>query len=170
MAHISKATIADIGELNKLINSAYRGETSKKGWTSEADLLSGIRIDEEGLKNIINRESTIILKYSEDKKITASVLLEKRDEALYIGMLTVSPELQGRGVGKELLKTAEAYAKQLRCNKIEMTVISVRHELIAWYERHGYKDTGKRKRFPAEFLKFEISTTPLEFMIMQKNL
>ncbi len=170
MVQITKATMADAPALNKLINSAYRGEGSKKGWTTEADLLTGSRIEEEEIKKIITGKNSFILKYAENEKITACVLLEKRAEALYLGMLSVSPELQGRGVGKELLKTAEVYAEQLKCSKIEMTVISLRHELIAWYQRHGYIDTGKRKRFPVEMQKFEIAATPLEFAILEKDL
>ena len=98
------------------------------------------------------------------------MFLEKHGQSLYLGMLTVSPGLQGKGIGKKLLSAAELYAKQLKCNKIEMSVISVRHELIAWYQRHGYLDTGIRKRFPAELQKFEISATPLEFLVLEKNL
>jgi len=168
MAEISKATIADIGELNKLINSAYRGETAKKGWTNEAHLLGGIRVDEEELGNIINREKSFFLKYTENQKITACVLLEKHDDEMYLGMLTVSPELQGRGVGKELLKAVEIQARQSGCAKIYMTVISVRIELIAWYQRHGYKDTGIRKPFPVD-QKFRISKNPLEFIVLEKE-
>ncbi|MDQ6757238.1 MAG: GNAT family N-acetyltransferase, partial [Bacteroidota bacterium] len=143
MGEIFTAIEDDISELNILINSAYRGEGSKKGWTTEADLLDGIRTDEESLKNIIHHPNTFILKYSENKKLAACVLLEKQDSDLYLGMLTVSPTLQGKGVGKSLLNAAEEKAKQLQCKKIKMTVISVREELIKWYERHGYKDTGK---------------------------
>ena len=169
MDNISKSTVTDVPELNALINSAYRGEDSKRGWTTEADLLTGARIDEEELIKIIFSRDTFILKYAEDKKIIACMLLEKRANALYLGMLTVSPELQGKGVGKELLKAAEQYAMQFECDKIEMSVISIRHELIEWYQRHGYKDTGKRKQFPVELKKFEISATPLEFLILEKD-
>ncbi len=169
MADISKATMTDVPELSALINSAYRGEGSRRGWTTEADLLTGTRIDEEELRKNIFRKDAFILKYAEDKKIIACMLLEKRVNALYLGMLTVSPELQGKGVGKKLLKAAEQYAEQLECDKIEMSVISLRRELIEWYQRHGYKDTGKRKLFPEELQKFEISVTPLEFLILEKD-
>ena len=170
MTKISIATENDISELNLLINSAYRGEGSKSGWTTEADLLDGIRTDEESLNKIIHRPKTFLLKYSENKKIAACVLLEKQDDALYLGMLTVSPELQGKGVGKILLKAAEEKAKQLQCTKIKMTVISVRDELIAWYQRHGYNDTGKREPFPMEDPKFGIPKIHLEFIVMEKEI
>lgn len=168
MGEISKATMADAGELNKLINSAYRGETAKKGWTNEAHLLAGIRIDEEELKNIIKRKKSFLLKYTENNKITACVFLEQDKDEMYLGMLTVSPELQGKGIGKKLLNASEIHARQLACSKVHMTVISVRNELIAWYQRHGYSDSGIRKPFPVED-RFRISKNPLEFIVLEKE-
>jgi hypothetical protein len=49
-----------------------------------------------------------------------------------------------------------------------MTVISVRTELIAWYERQGWSDTGKRKPFP-ENEPFGSPKQPLEFIILKKK-
>lgn len=170
MADISTATIGDVTELTILINSAYRGETSKKGWTTEADLLDGIRTDEESLKKLTETPDNFLLKYTEDKKISACVLLEKQRQKLYLGMLTVSPELQGKGIGKKLLKAAEEKARELNCTKIEMTVISVREELINWYEKHGYKNTAVKKPFPMHDPKFGIPKTHLEFIVMEKEI
>jgi di/tripeptidase len=60
---ISKATIIDVPELNALVNSAYRGDSSKQGWTTEADLLGGIRTDEDGLSELMQQPGSFILKY-----------------------------------------------------------------------------------------------------------
>ena len=169
MGFIEKATLADLGELNHLINSAYRGEEAKKGWTNEAHLLTGIRIDEKELLDILKRESSFFLKYTEDKIIKACVLLEKQDSALYLGMLSVVPGLQGKGIGKELLKAAEIKALQLGCSKIYMTVISVRYELIEWYKRHGYFNNGIKKPFPGEGRNVLVQI-PLEFVVLEKKL
>ncbi|MBV9988450.1 MAG: GNAT family N-acetyltransferase, partial [Chitinophagaceae bacterium] len=87
----------------------------------------------------------------------------------YLGMLTVSPALQAKGIGKQLLKAAETYAEAHGCTAITMTVISVRHELIAWYERHGYRFTGERKPFPADAA-FGLPKQDLEFIVMEKPL
>ena len=151
---ISAATIQDIPELNVLINSAYRGESSKKGWTTEEHLLDGIRTDEENLSELLQKENVTILKYTANNKIIGSVYLEKQDKKLYLGMLTVSPELQGCGVGKKLMQAAEDFARNAQLDKISMTVISVRKELIAYYERRGYKNTGETKPFPMHDPKF----------------
>lgn len=165
---ITKAIQKDIPELNILVNSAYRGESSKKGWTTEEHLLGGIRTDEETLTQTLNNEAITVLKYTEKNKIIGTISLEKQSDKLYLGMLTVSPDLQGGGVGKQLLKAAEAFAKEEKIGKIIMTVISVRTELIAWYERHGYVRTGEIKPFPMDDPSFGMPKEFLEFIVLEK--
>src|SRR5215213_3509923 len=139
---ISAAKLKDVSELNMLVNSAYRGDSSRQGWTTEADLLDGIRIDEERLAELIQKQSSVILKYvDESKKIIGCVHLEKKGDRLYLGMLTVFPLLQSKGIGKELMRAGEEHAKNQNCLSVYMTVITDRIELIAWYERYGYKNT-----------------------------
>ena len=164
------ATAADIPKLNKLINSAYRGEESKKGWTSEAHLLGGIRTDENTLRELISKPNACILKYAmAQEDPIGCVFLEKKGLSLYLGLLTVSPLEQAKGIGKLLLQESEAYARSHGCPVIEMTVISVRTDLIRWYEHHGYKKTGKTKPFPKDE-KFGIPRQALEFVVMQKEI
>jgi ribosomal protein S18 acetylase RimI-like enzyme len=167
---ITKATLQDIPALNILINSAYRGETSKKGWTTEANLLEGKRTNEEELTETILNPKNTILKYTENDKIIGSVLLVEKENQLYLGMLTVSPELQNSGIGKQLLAEAENHAKALGLSSIIMTVISVREELIAWYKRHGYVDTGEREAFPESGIHVTVSEVPLEFIYLEKRI
>jgi ribosomal protein S18 acetylase RimI-like enzyme len=167
---ISPALKTDIPALVQLINSAYRGEGAKKGWTTEADLLDGTRTDEANLMDLISDPQTVILKYTDDAdKILACVNLQKQDNRLYLGMLTVSPQLQGAGIGKKLLVAADDYAREHGCLAVFMTVISVRSELIAWYERHGFHKTGEVKPFPVGE-KFGIQKQPLEMIVMEKKL
>ena len=168
---IEKANLNDVIALYVLVNSAYRGESSKQGWTTEADLLDGIRVDKERLTEIIQKPGSMILKYSDEQnKITACVHLEKKSDKLYLGMLTVSPMLQGKGIGKELLNAAEEEAKKLSCKAIFMTVITERTELIAWYERQGYVNTEIKKPFPAGDPRFGLPKKFLEFVVLEKNL
>jgi len=168
--HISKATDADIPSMVTLINSAYRGESSKKGWTTEADLLGGVRTSEKSLQDTMNKPGAVILVNRNDNgDITACVYLQKEPGTFYLGMLTVSPLLQAGGIGGRLLNAAEAYVKEQNGNNITMTVISVRAELIAWYERHGYVKTGESKPFPTDPA-FGIPKQPLEFVVMKKTL
>ena len=167
---ITQATIADAAELSALINSAYRGETSKKGWTTEADLLEGTRTSEEELINIIASSNHYLLKFIRDEKIIGSVLLIAKKEVLYLGMLTVSPELQNSGIGRQLLQAAEQLAQQLELSRIQMTVIGIRKELLAWYIRNGYEDTGVREPFPFGEGDKALTSEPLDFIVLEKKL
>lgn len=167
---ITKATLKDVSNLNKLINSAYRGESSKKGWTTEANLLEGSRTTVQELTEIIQDPKNTILKFTENNHIIGCVLLIEKEYQLYLGMLTVLPELQNSGVGKKLLYQAEIHAQTLGLSKIIMTVISVRKELIAWYKRNGYVDTGAREPFPVSDVHISISNQPLEFIVLEKRI
>ncbi|MFV8333354.1 GNAT family N-acetyltransferase [Flavobacterium sp. GSP14] len=167
---ITTASLQDVSFLNQLINSAYRGESSKKGWTTEANILEGLRTTEEELIETILNPKNTILKFAENNQIIGCVLLVQKEQQLYLGMLTVSPELQNSGVGKKLLQHAEIHAKDLGLPKIVMTVISVRDELIAWYKRNGYDDTGEREPFPASDVHIPIAAEPLEFIVMEKRI
>ena len=166
---ITQAKLTDVSELNTLINSAYRGETSKKGWTTEANLLEGLRTTEDELTELITNPINTILKFTYKDTIIGSVLLVQKENQLYLGMLTVSPELQNSGVGKKLLQQAEMHARKIGLPKIVMTVISVREELIAWYKRNGYSDTGAREPFPASDVHIPIVDKPLEFIVLEKR-
>src|SRR5689334_7849972 len=164
------ATDKDILQLVQLINSAYRGEEAKKGWTHEADLIEGNkRIDEISLKEILQNPDAVILKISEQERIIGCVYLEQKRNHMYLGMLTVSPTIQGKGTGKKLLRAAEDYAAEKNCRLIEMTVISARTELIQWYERNGYHNTGITKPFPDDG-RFGKTRRKIEFIVMEKQL
>lgn len=166
---ISPATEQDIPALNILVNSAYRGESSKKGWTTEADLLGGIRTDEDALRTMLQNPNVTILTYKQGGQLLGCVYLEKKGQNMYLGMLTVAPDAQANGIGKHLLAVAEQAALEQQCRAITMTVIAVRHELIAWYERRGYRATGERKPFPAD-PSFGLPKQSLEFIVMEKTL
>ena len=167
---ITKATIEDVSSLNKLINSAYRGESSKKGWTTEANILEGGRTTEKELTEIIQDKKNTILRFTENNEIIGCVLLIEKKDQLYLGMLTVSPTLQNSGIGKKLMQQAEIFASELGVFKIVMTVITVREELIAWYKRHGYVDTGAREPFLVSDVFSQTSKEPLEFMVLEKRI
>lgn len=168
---ISPATLEEVPELVQLVNSAYRGESSKRGWTTEADLLDGIRTDEESMKQLISNPNGIMLECrNEQNKLLGCVNLQKQADQLYLGMLTVSPELQGGGIGKELLQASEDYAKENGFTAIVMSVISIRTELIAWYERRGYQRTGDTKPFPSSDPRFGIPKQALEFIVLKKRI
>jgi len=168
---INVATTADVNDITKLLNSAYRGESSKAGWTHEEHLIDGeIRTNEQTLQQLMQQEGSLLLKFTNDKgEIIGCVNLQQHQNRIYLGMLCVSPILQGGGVGKQLLRIADEYAKQQNCNAVYMTVISVRAELTDWYKRHGYHDTGERIPFTEDSLTGK-HLQPLEFMVLEKKI
>ena len=168
--YISIATASDIPAIIDLLNSAYRGERSKQGWTTEADLISGdIRTDEATLQKVMQQAGSVLLKYTNDAgEIIACVNLQQHGHKIYLGMFSVSPQLQGGGIGKKMLQAAEEYAIHLKCIAIYMSVISVRTELINWYKRHGYSDTGERKPFTEDGISGK-HLRQLEFMMLEKS-
>lgn len=167
---IINAIPADVTKLTELVNSAYRGESSRQGWTTEADLLDGTRVDEMIIYLLLTTKNTTILKYIDGLDLMGCVELRVEPEGLYLGMLSVRPDLQGEGIGKKLLQAAEIHAREFACPKIFMTVISTRQELIDWYIRHGYQLTGERKPFIVPDKRFGIPKQELEFVVLEKNL
>lgn len=170
MSQILPATPADADDLSVLVNSAYRGDTGRQGWTTEADLIDGTRTDAELLRAIIQRSDSVILKYVDNHEIIGCVELRVENGKLYLGMLTVKPTLQKSGIGKKLMQAAETYAREKGCTAIFMHVLTDRSELIAWYERQGYTDTGLRKPFAFTDPRYGFPKKPLEFMIMEKKI
>lgn len=162
----------DIPALVELVTSAYRGDDSRAGWTTEADLLDGMRIDGERIQADLDRPRSRILIAERDGDMLACAHVMDEDGAGYFGMFAVRPNLQGAGLGKLMLAEAERVARDdWSLPAMRMTVIDIRDELIAFYERRGYHRTGIRKPFPygdaryglpkREDLRFEILEKPL---------
>jgi ribosomal protein S18 acetylase RimI-like enzyme len=168
MISISKATENDIPALVAMINAAYRGESSRRGWTTEADLLEGdLRTDPDNLAALLRRERAAMLQARDnDGELLGCVFLDRHDRGLYLGMLTVWPDKQARGIGKRLLIAAAEYAREQGIDRIYMRVLSQRDALIAWYERHGYARTGETQAFDVDF-KYGVPTEPLEFVLLE---
>lgn len=143
------AQAADAGVIAALVNSAYRGEHSRQGWTTEADLLDGARTDIADVAALIAKPASILLLCLADDMLVGSVHLEQDGALAKLGMFSVTPAQQARGIGKALMAEAEtAVASRWQSQKIIMHVISVRTELIAFYARRGYRLTGNQIAFP----------------------
>jgi len=166
------ATPADIPALIALVTSAYRGDASRAGWTTEADILDGARIDAEGLQADIARARSTILLAERDGHLLACAHVADGGEHGYFGMFAVDPTQQGSGLGKQLIAEAEAYGvRAWGLSSMLMTVIDVREELIAFYERRGYVRTGIKKPFPYGDERFGIpKRDDLQFEILEKHL
>lgn len=166
------AVPADVAAVVALVNSAYRGDSSRAGWTTEADLLGGQRVDAAGLLDLIAAPQAVVLVHEADGHVVACCHLERRGNTTCIGMLTVQPARQGSGLGRQLLAAAEAWAvTAFAARSMLMTVIAQRAELIAWYERRGYRRTGRTEPFPYGDERFGLPQRPdLVFVVMEKAL
>ena len=164
------ATHNDIPTLTSLLNRSYRGDTSRAGWTTEADLLSGKRINEAEVIQLLNdSESLILIAHSEDK-VFATIHAHHENESVHFGLFAVEPSLQGGGIGKGLLAYAESEAiRKWGVSTAIMEVITQRHEVIEYYARRGYMRSGEMIAFPESDL-WEKQVDFLELTRLKKNL
>ena len=166
------ATRDDVPALVALVTSAYRGEVSQQGWTTEADMLDGQRIDPQVLLHDIQRPRSRVVLVERDRSVLACAHVAEEDGAGYFGMFSVRPDLQGAGLGKRLLAEAERIVRDdWRLPTMRMTVIDIRDELIAFYERRGYRRTGIHKPFPYGDPRYGIpKRDDLRFEVLEKSL
>ncbi|MFE2297769.1 GNAT family N-acetyltransferase [Streptomyces sp. NPDC059445] len=166
------AVDSDVDALVALVESAYRGDSSRAGWTTEADILDGQRTDADAVRAIVEAPDSRLLTVERDGALVACCQLEHRGDHAYFGMFAVSPALQGGGLGKVIIAEAERTVREVwGATEMHMTVISVREDLIAWYERRGYRRTGRMTPFPygderfgvpqRDDLRFELLVKPL---------
>ncbi|MFM9913166.1 MAG: GNAT family N-acetyltransferase [Methylophilaceae bacterium] len=165
------ATSGDASAIANLVNQAYRGESSRLGWTTEADLLSGLRTETAEITRLIAHENTLFLLCLTDNTLVASVCLEISNSSAHLGMFAVNPQQQARGIGKELLACAEnTVVTTWGVARMEMVVITQRHELIAFYERRGYQRTGVLKPFRAASKLWQPLVGNLQLAVLEKTL
>jgi GNAT superfamily N-acetyltransferase len=166
-----KAKVEQAEDITALVNSVYRGENSKKGWTTEAYFLDGIRITSGKVGQIIREENSVILLAMLEDKMLGCVHLEKEKDFGWLGMLSVDVNYQAHGIGKVIIDKSERYVKEVfGCNVMQMKVIGKRKELIEYYLRRGYKFTGEREDFLSTAGTFGDPKEPLHFVILSKKL
>ncbi|MEU6863435.1 GNAT family N-acetyltransferase [Streptomyces sp. NPDC046876] len=166
------AVEADVPELVTLVESAYRGDASRAGWTTEADYLEGQRTDPDGVRAVINTPDSVLIVVERSGELVACCQLEHRGDHAYFGMFAVRPGLQGAGLGKEILAEAERRAREeWGAKEMRMTVVNVREELIAYYVRRGYRRTGEFSPFPYGDQRFGVPLRDdLAFELLVKSL
>jgi ribosomal protein S18 acetylase RimI-like enzyme len=168
-----RATHADVERLRTHVHSAYRGDTSRRGWTTEADLLDGQRTDLRELTELVDaQDAQLWLLERADELLGSMVLKREPGGVVHVGMIAVNPERQGKGVGRALLERAEQLVREQGWGtRLEMTVIGQRPELIAWYERRGFRVTGEQRPFPYGDTRFGLpKRRDLYFFVLAKEL
>ena len=166
------AADGDIDAIVALVESAYRGDVSRKGWTTEADLLDGRRTGTDDVAACLRRVRSRILMAEREGMLLACAHVAEEDGAGYFGMFSVTPDRQGGGIGKHVLAEAERIVRdEWALPVMRMTVIDVRDELIAFYERRGYRRTGVFKPFPYGDARFGLPRRDdLRFEVLEKEL
>lgn len=167
---IRPATPADIPALHALVESAFRGDSARGGWTHEADLLGGQRTDPAALAEAIaDPDRTILIAPDGDAMVGCVEVKRAGRGCSALGLLSVRPDGQAKGLGRRLVAAAEDHARAHHgATRMEMTVISVRRELIAWYERLGYVRTGETRPFPMDDPRFGLPRVPLSFVVLER--
>jgi ribosomal protein S18 acetylase RimI-like enzyme len=167
------ATISDLPALHALVEAAYRGDSARRGWTHEADMLGGQRTDAAALREILADPASAILLHHVGSRLVGCVHIRDLGGGLgYLGMLAVDPDVQAGGLGKALLQAGEEEAqRRWRAQRMEMTVIAQRRDLIAWYQRRGWHPTGERRPFPYDDPRFGLPLRDdLLFMVLAKEI
>ncbi len=166
------ASANDVSAIVALVQSAYRGESSRAGWTTEADLLDGQRTDANEVAALIHAPDSRILLAERGGDLLASAHLEKHGANCRFGMFAVQPHRQRAGLGQAMLAEAERIARdEWACRVMQMTVITLRTELIAWYERRGYQRTHAVIPFPYGDVHFGIpKRDDLQLEVLRKPL
>jgi ribosomal protein S18 acetylase RimI-like enzyme len=168
---IFPAQASDVESVTVLVNAAYRGESSRQGWTTEADLLTGLRTTRETVLSLLGDKNSQLLLCKQDKALLGCLALLHQHSQVEMSMFAVSPQHQGMGIGKQLLQQAEQTAiRQWSAKQAMMSVISCRHELIAYYERRGYTLTGEQKPFPVNPALWTPLANNLTLSILAKEL
>ncbi len=165
------ATLEDIPSIIALVESAYRGDASRAGWTTEADLLHGQRTDAAMIADIIRDPQQILLLFF-DVALVGCLNAVRHPGHAYFGMISVSPQAQGKGIGRQILKVAEGYiSERWASGSVQMSVIQQRPELIAWYQRRGYAVTGHMRAFHYGDTRFGLpQRDDLVMVVMEKSL
>lgn len=161
---------SDLPQLSSFVNRAYRGDTARQGWTHEADLLDGTRVEASLLAEELARGVSLVMAY-EGSELLGCYHFEMKDaHTAYVGMITVDPLKQGGGLGKQLLENAFARGRSLGAQVIKLTVMSDRLELIAYYERRGFKLTGTEFTFEPGDARYGLPKKDLVLLEMSRNL
>lgn len=170
---LEPAAAGDVAAIVALVESAFRGEPSRAGWTTEADLLDGRRTGPDEIEAVLADPEQRILVHRDGRgDLLASVVLRREGDTAWLGMLSIRPTRQGRGTGRAVMTVAEDWVRhEWGATRMRMKVIAQRSELIAWYERRGYRPTGETAPFFYGDPRFGLPRRDdLYFVVLEKDL
>jgi len=164
------ATLADVPRVAALIEIAYRGEVAATGWTNEAAILKGLRSSPREVERLVRAaDSRFVLALGGDV-LAGSALIKRHGDGAYFGMFAIDPSRQQQGLGKVIMAQCETAARELWAARyLRLSVISLRHELIGWYERRGFVRTGEHEPFPFNEAPGALRTD-FDLVVLQKPL
>jgi ribosomal protein S18 acetylase RimI-like enzyme len=168
----------DAAALARIINLAYR---TTRSWTHEVHLVKGDRLSEAGVEAIILAgEDQLFVCQDEDREagrivgcICAEWGLNHRDtglgqDAVMLGLFAVDPDVQSQGIGTKLMRHAMAHAhERWHCTTAVMWVIRQREDILKWYRRLGFQETGETKDFVFPELQLR---DDIAFLVLAKKL
>lgn len=153
---IRAAKVADIRAIVAVVNAAFAIETFVEGArTDEADILERMR------------RGDLVVAEDDGGDVVACVHIERRDEHGFFSMLAVAPTRQGVGLGRMMVAHVEDQCRRLGCRDLTITVLSLRRELLPFYQKQGYVQTGTQPFHTAQPLK---DGTECHTIIMRKEL
>ena len=152
---LRRAELRDAQPILSLINAAFR--------IAEEFFVDGNRISIEGVHE--HFESGEFLLAEEEENLVGCVYLEQRGDHTYLGLLSVDPTIQRGGLGSQVLAGAEEYCRMRGSKFMDISVVSLREELLPFYSKRGYVETGTSP-FPPE-VKLKL---PCHFINMSKDL
>ena len=153
---VRRATAADAPALAALVNRAYAIETF---------FVDGDRTNATEIASLIEKGTFIVLEYAGG--LAAAVWVEATGVKGYFGMLSVLPEMQKHGLGKRLVRIAEAMCEAAGCDEMTLQIINLREELGRWYRSLGYQEVGvtpyehRPVKQPCHFVEMRKSLRPI---------
>lgn len=151
---LREAGPADADRIAALVNRAFLAES----WFKSTD-----RTNAEQVRELLSKGFFLLLE--ENARLLACVYLEPRGDRVYLGMLSVERDVQGRGIGRRMMQEAEGFSRRAGHVAIDLRIVHVREELPPYYRRFGYVEAGTE---PAP--NFPGVNIPIHFVLMTKSL
>lgn len=166
------ATIDDAPQVQQLVQAAFRAPDGREGWTADMELGNRFRIEVEQVAATITRADGVVLMTTVAGNLVASVEVVKRSDGhARLSMLSVDQRYQSNGLGRQVLEYAEDYCRRTwSATAMELNALSTRQNLISWYQRRGYRETGETSPFPREEFSDLDLPEDLCFVEMEKDL